>query len=366
MLNTTEKGPDPFLFTIFISILALGFLVLASTSAPLSQEKFGESFYYLRHQTIFGLIPGLVLLFVFYKIDLNLLKKYSLILLLAILILTTLVFVPKIGIKIRGGARWIGFGPFSFQPSEFLKLAFIIYLAGWLESQTKTKDKNFTKTLIAFLIILAIISLILIAQPDVSTLGVIFATALVMFFLSKTPIWQTFLILALAVLVFIPLIKVVPYRFFRILTFLNPDFDPLGIGYQTKQALIAIGSGKLFGLGLGLSQQKFGILPQSFSDTIFAIFAEETGFFGCLFLIFLYLMFFWRSFKIGKEKKEEFQRLLAFGISFWICFQAFINIGAMIRILPLTGIPLPFFSYGGSHLMSEMGAVGILLKISKE
>ena len=119
-------------------------------------------------------------------------------------------------------------------------------------------------------------------------------------------------------------------------------------------------------MGLGLSQQKFGILPQSFSDTIFAIFAEETGFFGCLFLIFLYLMFFWRSFKIGKEKKEEFQRLLAFGISFWICFQAFINIGAMIRILPLTGIPLPFFSYGGSHLMSEIGAVGILLKISKK
>jgi cell division protein FtsW len=186
-----------------------------------------------------------------------------------------------------------------------------------------------------------------------------------MFFLSKTPFWQTFLILILAILFLIPLIKVAPYRFLRILTFLNPDFDPLGIGYQIKQALIAIGSGKIFGMGFGLSQQKLGILPQSFSDTIFAIFAEETGFLGSLFLIFLYLMFFWRSFKIGKEKKEGFKRLSAFGISFWICFQSFANIGAMSGVLPLAGIPLPFLSYGGSHLIAEMAGVGILLKISK-
>jgi cell division protein FtsW len=360
-----EKRVDLFLLTIFLLLLTLGILILASVSAPISQEKFGESFYYLRHQIIFGIIPGIILLLILYKIELNFLKRYSPILLLVTLILTGLVFVPEIGIKIRGGARWIGIGPFSFQPSEFLKLAFIIYLAAWLDSQTKIKSKKFIQTLIAFLIILSLTSLILIAQPDVSTLGIMFATALTMFFLSKTPIWQTFLILVLAILIFVPLIQAAPYRFFRILTFLNPDFDPMGIGYQVKQALIAIGSGKIFGLGLGLSQQKFGVLPQSFSDTIFAIFAEETGFLGSLFLIFLYLMFFWRSFKIGKERKEEFEKLLAFGISFWICLQAFINIGAMTKILPLSGIPLPFLSYGGSHLISEMAAVGILLKISK-
>jgi len=359
------KKPDIFLLAIFILILIFGILVLESASAPLSQEKFGESFYYLRHQIIFGLIPGLILLLIFYKIDLNSLKKYSPILLLIVLILTSLVFVPKIGIKIRGGARWLGIGPFSFQPSEFLKLAFIIYLAAWLDSQTKIKNKNFTQTLIAFLIILFLISLFLISQPDISTLGIIFATALAMFFLSKTPIWQTFLILFLAILIFVPLIKAAPYRFFRILTFLNPDFDPLGVGYQIKQALIAIGSGGFFGMGLGLSQQKFGVLPQSFSDTIFAIFAEETGFLGSSFLVLIYLLFFWKSFKIGSETKEEFKKLMVFGISFWICFQAFVNIGAMIRIFPLTGIPLPFLSYGGSHLISEMGAVGILLNVSK-
>jgi cell division protein FtsW len=284
-----EKRPDFFLLTIFALLLGLGVLVLTSVSAPISQEKFGESFYYLRHQIIFGLVPGLVLLLIFYKIDLSFLKKYSPILLLVALVLTSLVFIPKIGIKIRGGARWIGIGPFSFQPSEFLKLVFIIYLAAWLDSQTKIKSKKFIQALIAFLIILSLTSLILIAQPDVSTLGIMFATALTMFFLSKTPIWQTFLILALAILIFIPLIHAAPYRFFRILTFLNPDFDPMGIGYQVKQALIAIGSGKIFGLGLGLSQQKFGVLPQSFSDTIFAIFAEETGFLG--FFVFDFSLF---------------------------------------------------------------------------
>jgi cell division protein FtsW len=360
-----EKGVDLFLLTIFLLFLIFGLLVLASVSAPLSQEKFGESFYFLRHQIIFGLIPGLILFLIFYKINLNSLKKYSPILLLIVLILTGLVFIPGIGIKIRGGARWLGIGPISFQPSEFLKLAFIIYLAAWLDSQTKIKKKNLTQTLIVFLIILSLISLFLITQPDISTLGIIFATALVMFFLSKTPIWQTFLILFFAILIFVPLIQVAPYRFFRILTFLNPDFDPLGVGYQIKQALIAIGSGGVFGMGLGLSQQKFGILPQSFSDAIFAIFAEETGFLGSLFLIFLYLIFFWRSFRIGKKEGDEFKKLLAFGISFWLCLQAFINVGSIIKILPLTGIPLPFWSYGGSHLISEMSAVGILLNISK-
>jgi cell division protein FtsW len=294
-----------------------------------------------------------------------LIKKYSPVLLLIVLLLNALVFVPGIGIKIRGGARWIGFSGFSFQPSEFLKPVFIVYLAAWLESQIKGKAKNFNQTLIAFLIILSLIGIFLMAQPDLSTFGVIFATALVMFFLAKTPMWQTFSVLILAILLFIPLIKIAPYRINRILTLLNPDFDPLGISYQLKQGLIAIGSGKLFGLGLGLSQQKFGFLPQSFSDTIFAIYAEETGFLGCLFLIFLYLMFFWKSFKIGKEKKNEFERLLAFGISFWICLQTLFNIGAMIGILPLAGIPFPFLSYGGSHLISEILAVGILLNISK-
>jgi cell division protein FtsW len=362
-----EKRVDLSLFTIFIVFLILGVLILTSDSAPFSEEKFGNSYYYLTHQLFFGILPGLFLFFLLLKSDLNFLKKYSPLFLFLNLILLALVFIPNFGVEIRGGARWIALGPLFFQPSEFLKLTFVIYLSAWLSSKTKEKKKEgFSQTFFAFLILIILISLFLISQPDISTLGIIFATSLAMFFLAKTPVWQTFLIGLLALILFFPLVKFAPYRFHRILVFLNPELDPFGIGYQIKQALIAIGSGKIFGLGLGLSQQKLGILPQSFSDSIFAIFAEETGFLGSLFLISLYLLFFWRGFKIGNESQDIFEKLLASGISFWITIQAFINIGAMIGILPLSGIPLPFISYGGSHLISELGAVGILLKISKK
>lgn len=360
-----EKRIDPFLFFIFLSFLILGVLILTSASAPFSREKFGESFYYLKHQIFFGLIPGLILFLFALKLNLNFLIKYSPYLLLINLLLMILVFFPQFGMEIRGGTRWVKLGPISFQPSEFLKLTFIIYLAAWLSSRTKKEKRNFSQTFLAFLILIGIISLLLLAQPDMSTLEIIFITSLVMFFLAKTPLWQNLLIGFLAIASFFPLIKIAPYRLQRILIFLNPELDPLGMGYQIKQASIAIGSGKIFGLGLGLSQQKM-ILPQSFSDSIFAIFAEETGFLGSLFLIFLYFFLFWRGYKIGIRKEEIFEKLLAIGISFWITLQAFINIGAMTGILPLSGIPLPFISYGGSHLIAELAAMGILLNLSKK
>lgn len=361
-----ERKPDYILLIIFIILTILGILILSSVSATISQEKFETSFYYLNHQVLFGLIPGLILGFLAFKMNLNLLKKFSPLILLINLILMVMVFLPEIGLTIRGGARWISLGPISFQPSEFLKLSFIIYLATWLASRAKESlsKKNFSQTLIAFLILIGIISLVLVFQPDVSTLGIILISALAMFFLAKTPIWHSLLIVLTSALFLLPLIKIAPYRFTRILVFLNPELDPMGIGYQIKQALIAIGSGGIWGSGLGLSKQKFGFLPQSISDSIFAIFAEETGFFGSLILILLYLIFFWRGFRIGKEK-EGFLKLVAFGITFWITLQAFVNIGSMIGILPLTGIPLPFISYGGSHLITELAGVGILLNISK-
>lgn len=361
-----EKKPDFFLLVLFFVFLFAGLLILISSSAPYSLEKSGDSFYLLKHQIIKGVIPGFLLFFFFLKIDLKSLKRYSFVFLVLCSFLVSLVFFPSLGVKIRGGARWIQLGPISFQPSELLKLAFIIYLAAWLSSRMTVKKKEgWSETFFAFLLLIFTISLLLISQPDMSTLAIILTVSLVMFFLAKTPLWQTLIILAFAGILFFPLVKFTPYRLSRILVFLNPEIDPFGIGYQIKQSLIAIGSGKWYGLGLGLSQQKFGILPQSFSDSIFAVFAEETGFLGCLFLIFLYLLFFWRGFRIGKMTEDLFKKLLAFGISFWIFFQAFFNIGAMSGILPLSGIPLPFISYGGSHMLAEIGAVGLLLKISK-
>ncbi len=358
-----EKRVDFFLLFVFVVLLFLGILILASVSSPISLEKFGTPFYYLIHQLLFGILPGIFLGTIAFKVDFKLLKKYSLFGLLFFLGLSSLVFLPTFRLKLGGGARWIKVGPIVFQPSEFLKLAFCIYLAAWLSSP---KDFGIFQTFLAFVVLLSAICLIFIFQPDISTLGIIMITSLVMFFLAKTPLWQTIFLILMSLLIFSPIVISAPYRLSRILVFLNPEIDPMGIGYQIRQSLIAIGSGKIFGKGLGLSQQKFGILPKTFSDLAFAVFAEETGFLGAIFLISLYLIFFFRSFKIGSEKRDEFSKLLAFGISFWIVFQAFFHIGSNIGVLPLSGIPLPFISYGGSHLVSEIIGTSLLLKITKK
>ena len=186
-----------------------------------------------------------------------------------------------------------------------------------------------------------------------------------MYFFAKTPLLHTALIILVGVIGLVVLVNVAPYRLERIRVFLNPEIDPMGIGYQIKQSLITVGSGEVFGLGFGMSQQKFGLLPHPISDSIFAILAEETGFVGSVFLILLFVLFLWRGFKIGKESKDKFSQLVALGIVSWIFIQALVNMGSMINLSPLTGIPLPFVSYGGTALSTELAAVGILLNISK-
>ncbi|MDI6591420.1 MAG: FtsW/RodA/SpoVE family cell cycle protein [Patescibacteria group bacterium] len=363
--------PDYILIGVTGVLLILGILILSSVSAPLSLERFGTTYYYLNHQLLFGLIPGIILAFLVFRIPLELLKKWVPIFLFVNLILLGMVFLPKIGAIFGGAARWISVGAFSFQPAEFLKLTFILYLASWLTTRTKLCSKferkeEFSQTLIAFLIVIGLISLFLIFQPDISTLGVIVLVAAFLYFSAGTPLWHSILIILVGGGSLFALIKLAPYRLSRLLVFFKPEIDPMGIGYQIKQALIGVGSGGILGLGLGrISGQKFGFLPGSISDSIFVILAEETGFVGSLILILLFLIFLWRGFKIGKSSKDKFFQLAALGISSWITLQAFINIGSMIGILPLTGIPLPFISYGGSALIAELIGVGILLNISK-
>jgi cell division protein FtsW len=369
-----EKGkPDYILIIVTLFLIALGILILANVSAPFSLEKFGTTYYFLNHQLFFGLLPGLLLAFLVFGIPLDFLKKWAPFLLLINLVLLALVFLPGIGFAFRGASRWINLGPISFQPSEFLKLTFILYLAAWLASRIPSQEipknqlvKKSNQTFLVFLMIMGIISLLLIFQPDISTLGIIVLVAGLMYFLAKTPLWQSFLMIFIGVVSLIILIKLAPYRAGRFLVFFNPAVDPMGIGYQIKQSLIALGSGGIFGLGLGMSQMKFGFLPQSMTDSIFAIFAQETGFIGSSLLIFLFLVFFWRGFRIGKFSQDKFFQLTAWGITFWICLQSFINIGAMIKVLPLMGIPLPFISYGGSALIAELVGVGILLNLSRQ
>ena len=366
MLKNLRRHPDYILAGTSVVLIIFGILILASVSAHISQEKFGTTYYFLNHQLLFGLIPGLILGFFAFKIRLDLLKKSAPFLLLINLILLAMVFLPKIGSDIGTAARWVSIGGFSFQPSEFLKLCFILYLAAWLSSRSHS-DKKFAQTLPAFLLIIVLISLFLIFQPDIGTLGLIVLVSALMYILAGTPYWHSIVIFLGGAISLFSLIKLAPYRANRLLVFLKPETDPMGIGYQIKQSLIAVGSGGIFGLGLGMSGQKFGFLPlpQSISDSIFAIMANEMGFIGSLILISLFLIFLWRGFKICKLAQNQFCKLTALGISSWIVLQSFINIGAMIGILPLTGIPLPFISYGGSALISELVGVGILLNISK-
>lgn len=368
------QHPDLILIGISVILAILGILILYSVSAPFSQERFGQTFYYLKRQILFGFLPGIILGFLFFKISLTSLRKIIPILFFISLALLGMIFIPYFGVSIGGATRWISFGPISFQPSELLKLAFIIYLAAWL-----TKDSGFSLkkrnkhqkewigekiSLIAFLIFVGLIGLFLIFQPDFSTLGLIVAVASAIYFSARTPLWYTVIIVLIIAGSFLALIKLAPYRIERISVFLNPEIEPLGIGYQSKQALITVGSGGISGLGLGMSLQK-GFLPQPIADSIFAIFAEETGFVGSAILVLLFLIFFWRGLEISKKSQDKFSQLVALGISCWIILQSFLHIGSMTALLPLTGIPLPFISYGASHLIVELAGVGILLNISR-
>ncbi|MFH1509771.1 MAG: putative lipid II flippase FtsW [Candidatus Nealsonbacteria bacterium] len=367
----TSRKPDHILAGTILALLCLGLLILASVSSSYSFTRFNNTYYFLNHQLLFGLLPGLLLGYLAYRINLNKLKKYTPIFLLFTFFLMLLVFVPFLGIKAGNSARWINIGFTTFQPSELLKLTFIFYLASWLTGR-KNKDNpilgkfGISQTFMAFMVIAGIIIFILVLQSDVSTLGVIIAVGVLMYFTSGTSIRENIMILLLGTGGLISLIWLAPYRMKRILVFLNPDTDPMGIGYQLKQSLIAIGSGGLFGLGLGMSSQKLGYLPQTISDSIFAIFSEEAGFLGSFFLLALFLTFAWRGFYIAKQCSDPFLRLIAVGISSWIIIQSFVNIGAMVGVLPLTGIPLPFISYGGSALIITMIGSGILLNISRK
>lgn len=370
MPRNTRK-PDLVLAITIVILVFLGILVLASVSAAFSRQKTGSTLFFLNHQLLFGLLPGLVLGGIASVLPLKLLKEKSPLFLLVSLVIMGAVFLPFIGGAAGGASRWIFLGPFSFQPSELLKLAFVVYLAAWLDSRTekrntgKGKNPELWQTLVPFLAILGTVTGLLILQRDLGTLIVLTLIAGIMYFSAKTPISHILGLGGLGIAGLLAFIAVAPYRMERIRVFLDPSLDPLGSGYQIKQALIAIGSGGVVGRGLGLSVQKFGFLPQPMSDSIFAVFAEEAGFIGATLLVLLFLTFALRGFFVASKIEDRFPKLLAIGVVSWISVQAFMNIGALTGILPLTGIPLPFLSYGGSALVCELIAMGLLLNASK-
>ncbi|MBU3896046.1 putative lipid II flippase FtsW [Patescibacteria group bacterium] len=366
------KRLDYALLFIVALFLILGMSFLATISAPTSLKSFGTTNYYWRHQLVWGVLPGLALGLIAFLLPLSLIRRLAPILLFLNLVALCMVFLPLLGLRFWGANRWLNFGVAVVQPAEFLKLSFILYLASWFKTKSailsKAKDcfLKIKSVLIPFIIFLAVIGTILYAQPDLTTLGIIGLTSLVIYFCSGMPKWHFGVLFVLALVIIIILGVVAPYRMARISTFLNPEADPMGGGYQFKQALIAIGSGGLGGCGIGFSSQKFGFLPQSMTDSTFAVIGEEMGFIGSLVLISLFLFLLWTGFSIAKRSKDTFSRLVCVGITSWILLQGFVNISAMIGLIPLGGIPLPFISYGGSHMVSELIAMGIMLNIARK
>lgn len=369
---------DHILLGVTATIILLGILVLSGVSAPLALDNFGSTGSYLFHQLLFGFLPGIVLGFILFLLPIRLIKKLSLPLFLLTLLALLFIFHPFVGTSSGGAARWLTIGPISFQPSEFLKLTFIFYLAAWLvgRGEGQVPERNYPRhasrtglssigSFVVFSAIIAALSVFLILQPDISTLGIIIAAGMAMYFSARAPMRYVAFLIAFGITSLILLVKIAPYRFARISVFLDPSADPMGKGYQLKQALITIGSGGLTGLGVGISSKQLQFLPAAMSDAIFAAFAQEMGFAGSVLLITLFLVFTWRGFAIAKRAADPFSQLIAVGITSWIALQAFVNMGAMSGILPIAGVPLPFLSYGGSHMIAELMGVGVLLGISK-
>lgn len=354
-------------FPLLISagiLLLIGLLVLSSASLGVGALRFNDSYYYVKHQLFFGAAVGTLLFLLGLSLTISVWKKYALFLLLGSFVITILVFIPGIGFRFSGAQRWIHAAGVSIQPSELLKFSFVLYLSAWLANRKK-HIASFSEGFMPFLFMTGIVGSLLVLQPDVGTLGVLSLTALSLFFIAGGKLKQIAAAALIGVLLLGILVLVEPYRMSRILTFINPDSDVIAGGYQIHQALVAIESGGIFGKGFGFGTQKFRNLPEPLGDSIFAVFAEELGFFGSAVLLSLFAFFIVRILHIAKNAADSFAAFLAAGLGFLIFWQAFINIGAISGVLPLTGLPLPFVSYGGTALAFLLGEVGIILKISK-
>jgi len=364
-MKSDKQKSDQILTTTIFALLVFGLVALSSAGIAISQSRFGDPYYFFKHQLFFGVLPGLALMYFVQKIDYHFWKKFAFLFFAANLFLLILVFIPGLGLRFQGASRWISLGWFSFQPSEMLKLSIILYLAAWLESK-REKSADFFEGFIPFIAIVGIVGFLIIKQPDMGTLGTIVLIAMAIYFMSGARFSHIAAMLGLGAAAFAALVKVESYRMGRLMVFLHPELDPRGIGYQINQALLAIGSGGIFGLGLGHSRQKFNYLPEPVGDSIFAIIAEEIGLIGAGALVLLFVFFAMRGLKIAKKAPDTFGRLVAVGITSWVVFQALINISAISGLIPLTGITLPFVSYGGTSLIFLMIGVGILLNISKK
>ena len=356
-----RQAPDFFLFLAAVALTAVGVVMVFSSTTYAALLSHHDPFFYLKRQGMWALI-ALGAMFLTSRLDYFRLERWANSFLLLNFFLLALVLLT--GLASKGAVRWLGVGSVTFQPSELVKLALVLYLARSL-SRKQDRLASFRQGLLPPLIMLGVAAGLILAQPDLGTAIILAGTTYLMFFAAGARPAHLALLAAVGVVAALVAIVGEEYRLERLLAFLNPEADPKDTGFQTIQSLLALGSGRLFGVGLGFSRQKFLYVPERHTDFIFAILGEELGFVGCLAVLLLLFLLIWRGMRAALLAPDAFGRLLACGLTSMLAFQALINLGVVTGTLPVTGITLPFLSYGGSSLLVSMAAVGVLLNISR-
>ena len=356
--------PDYFLLAFVFVLAVFGLVMLSSASSDLGKTKFNDSYYYIRHQIYYGLSFGIAGFLAAYYMNYQRLKKFALPLLLLSIVSLALVFTG-FGREVRNANRWLAVGPISFQPAELMKLTFIVYLAAWFSNLKKKRASDLSEGVLPFVIMSGFIATLLLLQPATSTVAILLGAGFAIYFLSGAPWKHVVAIVALVIVGFSLVILTTPYRLKRITGFLNPQEDALGQNYQLNQAQNAIGSGGLFGVGYGQSATKVSYLPTPTDDSIFAVIGEELGFLGAGGLIALFAIFTFRIFWLAKKTRDQFGKFLLIGFGTVIALQSFVNMASISGLIPLTGVPLPFISYGGTALAVFLTMSGVVANISK-
>ncbi len=362
--SRSSPPPDRILLGTLALLVVGGLFIFLSASLGLLAGGGADFASVAKSQIFLGFGGGMIALLFFTWVPYRLWRRYSLFLFIGALALTLLVFVPGIGISLNGARRWLSIGSLTVQPAEFLKIAYILYLATWF-SAAKSKVGEARYGLLPFLAITGATGVVLLIQPDTDTFAVIAASGAAMYLAAGAKPKHIAALALLAMVGLSALFIMRPYLFDRLTTFLHPENDPRGSSYQIRQSLLAVGAGEAFGRGFGQSIQKFGKLPAPISDSIFPVFAEEFGFLGSIALILLYLTFALRGLWIAARSPDLYGGLIAIGIVVMIIGQSFFNIASMVALLPLGGLPLVFVSHGGTALMAALAASGLLLSVSR-
>jgi cell division protein FtsW len=345
------------ILTIPIILSLVGLVFIFEASSVRAMAEFGESLHYFRLQAIW-LVLAVGVLISFLLFDYKKLYFFSVISMAFTIILLMIVLIPGIGQAAGGARRWLDFGFINVQPTELAKFSVIVYLASWFKNHERRR-------FVSFIFLIGFLMFLIILQPDMGTAITVLLLSLIIYYLAGMNMVSILLLAPFGVGLFYLLIKASPYRFDRLMAYLNPSSDPLGIGYHINQIIISLSNGGIFGAGFGASRQKYLFLPEAHTDSIFAIIGEEYGFIGAAILLTLYFIFVYKIYHLIRVAPDKLSKLLASGIFVFFNLQLIINLAGMTGLFPLTGVPLPFLSYGGSNLLVSFGLIGILLNIEK-